>query len=239
MRRALDRRLDQAFRRIVPCWRAEPSFFLRRGDRRRRRRRPGDRDIHAPADPALRSFSSTPPESPAPRFSSAAARAATSPIPLPRSGISGAAAARSSGTSCGPSRRRTVAFFRGLGVPLHEEPDGKLFPDSNRARDVLDALLRDRIAGGVTLLADHRVLDVDARRGFRVATSRGDLRRTPWCSRPAAARCQRAAATARGTPWPSGSANHCGRRRRASPPLPLDGASAFHAGSRASRRRWS
>src|SRR5687768_18435810 len=32
----------------------------------------------------------------------------------------------------------TVAFFRRLGVPLHEEADGKLFPDSNRARDVLD-----------------------------------------------------------------------------------------------------
>src|SRR5207247_2742944 len=36
----------------------------------------------------------------------------------------------------------TVAFFRDLGVPLHEEAGGKLFPDSNRARDVLDGLLR-------------------------------------------------------------------------------------------------
>ena len=36
----------------------------------------------------------------------------------------------------------TVAFFADLGVPLHEEPGGKLFPDSNRSRDVLDALLR-------------------------------------------------------------------------------------------------
>jgi len=33
----------------------------------------------------------------------------------------------------------TIAFFRELGVPLHEEADGKLFPDSNRARDVLGA----------------------------------------------------------------------------------------------------
>ena len=31
----------------------------------------------------------------------------------------------------------TVAFFRDMGVTLHEEPGGKLFPDSNRARDVL------------------------------------------------------------------------------------------------------
>ena len=35
----------------------------------------------------------------------------------------------------------TVAFFRDLGLPLHEEAGGKLFPDSNRARDVLEALL--------------------------------------------------------------------------------------------------
>src|SRR5499427_4363966 len=36
----------------------------------------------------------------------------------------------------------TVAFFREIGVALHEEAGGKLFPDTNRARDVLDALLR-------------------------------------------------------------------------------------------------
>src|SRR6266581_1788089 len=35
-----------------------------------------------------------------------------------------------------------VRFFRGLDVALDEEVDGKLFPDSGRARDVLDALLR-------------------------------------------------------------------------------------------------
>ena len=36
----------------------------------------------------------------------------------------------------------TVAFFHEIGVRLHEEADGKLFPDTNRARDVLDAVLR-------------------------------------------------------------------------------------------------
>ena len=40
----------------------------------------------------------------------------------------------------------TVAFFAELGVPLHEEPGGKLFPDSNRSRDVLDALLTELTA---------------------------------------------------------------------------------------------
>ena len=73
----------------------------------------------------------------------------------------------------------TIAFFREIGVPLHEEADGKLFPDSNRARDVLDALLRESNARGVQLLADHRVLDV-ARTpgGFTVSTAHGDLQAT-------------------------------------------------------------
>ncbi|HET9269392.1 MAG TPA: NAD(P)/FAD-dependent oxidoreductase, partial [Vicinamibacterales bacterium] len=43
----------------------------------------------------------------------------------------------------------TVRFFESAGVALHEEHDGKLFPDSNRARDVLDALLRLADAHGV------------------------------------------------------------------------------------------
>ena len=88
----------------------------------------------------------------------------------------------------------TVAFFRGIGVNLHEEAGGKLFPDTNRARDVLTALLRESDAVGVTLLAGHRVIDVvrlkpdatfpdvvrlkpDATHGgFRIVTSQGDLR---------------------------------------------------------------
>ena len=68
----------------------------------------------------------------------------------------------------------TVAFFAGLGVPLHEEPGGKLFPDSNRSRDVLDALLRGCEAASVTVLADHRVTSVTrVPGGFAVATPRG------------------------------------------------------------------
>src|SRR3989338_5123664 len=50
----------------------------------------------------------------------------------------------------------TIAFFREIGVALHEEADGKLFPDTNRARDVLDALLREAARVGVTLVADCR-----------------------------------------------------------------------------------
>jgi len=68
----------------------------------------------------------------------------------------------------------TVDLFAGLGVPLHEESDGKLFPDSNRARSVLDALLGECRARGVRLLAGHRVADVErTAAGFDVHTSAG------------------------------------------------------------------
>ncbi len=53
-----------------------------------------------------------------------------------------------------------VAWFASLGVPLHEEPHGKLFPDSNRSRDVLNALLAEARACGVELRASTRVEDV-------------------------------------------------------------------------------
>jgi predicted Rossmann fold flavoprotein len=70
----------------------------------------------------------------------------------------------------------TVAFFESIGVRLHEEADGKLFPDTNRSRDVLDALLKECARVGTTLLADHRVRDVrreDDR--FRIVTPGGDV----------------------------------------------------------------
>jgi predicted Rossmann fold flavoprotein len=70
----------------------------------------------------------------------------------------------------------TVAFFRDIGVSLHDEADGKLFPDTNRARDVLEALLREADRVGVTLVAECRVLGVQrADPGFLITTSRGDL----------------------------------------------------------------
>jgi len=71
----------------------------------------------------------------------------------------------------------TIAFFREIGVSLHEEAGGKLFPDTNRARDVLDALLRENAAAGASLVPGHRVLDVErSDAGFRVATDGGELR---------------------------------------------------------------
>ncbi|HEX5475427.1 MAG TPA: aminoacetone oxidase family FAD-binding enzyme [Vicinamibacterales bacterium] len=72
---------------------------------------------------------------------------------------------------------QTRRFFETLGVPLHEEADGKLFPDANRARSVLEALLRELARIGAGLHTAARVSDVlpdgDA---FVVRTSRGNVR---------------------------------------------------------------
>lgn len=70
----------------------------------------------------------------------------------------------------------TVAWFTSLGVPLHEEAHGKLFPDSNRSRDVLAALLREADASGVVLEAPSRVNRVAPANGrFTLETVRGTL----------------------------------------------------------------
>ncbi|MSO31170.1 MAG: NAD(P)/FAD-dependent oxidoreductase [Acidobacteria bacterium] len=58
------------------------------------------------------------------------------------------------------SAEQAEAFFAEIGVALHEEEDGKLFPDSNRARTVLDALLAEVHAVGAMLHGGRRVTDV-------------------------------------------------------------------------------
>jgi predicted Rossmann fold flavoprotein len=69
----------------------------------------------------------------------------------------------------------TVAFFREIGVPLHEEEHGKLFPDANRSRVVLEALLAEADRLGVRLQAGERVQEVVADgKAFRVRTSIGE-----------------------------------------------------------------
>jgi hypothetical protein len=67
-----------------------------------------------------------------------------------------------------------VAWFSELGVPLHEEVNGKLFPDSNRSRDVLEALLRELARSGGALRAGERVHEIEpCDRGFRISTTTG------------------------------------------------------------------
>lgn len=70
----------------------------------------------------------------------------------------------------------TIAFFADLGVALHEEAGGKLFPDSNQARQVLNALLHATAAAGVPLHTGARVEGLTRNGdGFLLQTSRGPL----------------------------------------------------------------
>jgi predicted Rossmann fold flavoprotein len=71
---------------------------------------------------------------------------------------------------------QAAAFFREIGVALHEEPGGKLFPDSGRSRTVLEALLAEARRRGVDLRAGCRVHAVATRgQGFRLETSHGPV----------------------------------------------------------------
>ena len=58
---------------------------------------------------------------------------------------------------------QTIAFFESLGVPLKREETGKLFPVSDRARDVVEALLRAA-----------REANVEVRTCFRASVIRAD-----------------------------------------------------------------
>lgn len=71
---------------------------------------------------------------------------------------------------------RTVAFFAELGVALHEEAHGKLFPDTGRARTVLDALLTGAGRLGVERRDECRVTAIQPRDDvFDVLTTQGTL----------------------------------------------------------------
>jgi predicted Rossmann fold flavoprotein len=67
----------------------------------------------------------------------------------------------------------TIAFFRELGVELEREETGKLFPVTDRARTVLDALIGAARAAGVVLRHPFRVTAV-AREGEAFALTASD-----------------------------------------------------------------
>ncbi len=77
---------------------------------------------------------------------------------------------------------QTLAFFEEIGVRVHEEEHGKLFPNSNSARAVVAALLAEAARQGVALLTEHRVTGIEraadhAGRGeFVIISSAGRLR---------------------------------------------------------------
>jgi predicted Rossmann fold flavoprotein len=76
-----------------------------------------------------------------------------------------------------PLHEQRDFFERDLDIPLAlEEESGKLFPRSNRARDIRDGLVAFAIAKGVEIRFETTVSDLaTAAHGFTIATSQGDL----------------------------------------------------------------
>jgi predicted Rossmann fold flavoprotein len=77
----------------------------------------------------------------------------------------------------GFDERATRAWFESLGVELKREETGKLFPVTDRARTVVDALVERCSALGVAVATDHRITEIDARGadGFLVRHPGGAL----------------------------------------------------------------
>lgn len=70
----------------------------------------------------------------------------------------------------------TVEFFHDLGVNLKRENTGKLFPTTDSAKTVLDALLSSVDRAGATLLPEHRVTKASRTDdGFTVRTEQGEF----------------------------------------------------------------
>lgn len=68
----------------------------------------------------------------------------------------------------------TVEFFRSLGVELKREETGKLFPVTDRARSVLDALLQAAADAGVKIETGVRVTSIETGPPFRVGDITAD-----------------------------------------------------------------
>lgn len=75
------------------------------------------------------------------------------------------------------SVQHTIAWFASLGVDLKREPTGKLYPTTDRARTVLEALLNRARRAGITICPDHRVSDISrADSEFRIDHCHGSMR---------------------------------------------------------------
>ncbi|MBE2181900.1 MAG: aminoacetone oxidase family FAD-binding enzyme [Anaerolineae bacterium] len=71
---------------------------------------------------------------------------------------------------------QTVKFFQEIGVPLKREVTGKLFPVTDSARTVLDALMREARRTGVTFQYPYRVQAITRRGGgFEVLGEWGSI----------------------------------------------------------------
>ena len=66
-----------------------------------------------------------------------------------------------------------VRFFNQRGVPTKTEPTGKIFPQSDRAKDVLDALVQDALENDVKLNLAEPVIQIDQENArFRVQSEK-------------------------------------------------------------------
>jgi predicted Rossmann fold flavoprotein len=75
------------------------------------------------------------------------------------------------------SVEQTVGWFASLGVDLKREETGKLFPVTDKARTILNALITRCLDLGVRILTDHRVTGIEssAESGFVLRHSHGTL----------------------------------------------------------------
>ena len=72
--------------------------------------------------------------------------------------------------------QETIAFFEEMDVPLKREPTGKLFPKSDRARSVVDALVTAASSAGARLRTGERVLSIERDGdGFRIVSSKSEI----------------------------------------------------------------
>lgn len=75
--------------------------------------------------------------------------------------------------------QETIAMFESEGVATKVEPTGKIFPASDKALDVLNALLRRAERSGVALALDEALLEIERNDvGFLLRSSKRHLRTT-------------------------------------------------------------
>ncbi|HEV8540507.1 MAG TPA: aminoacetone oxidase family FAD-binding enzyme, partial [Nitrospiraceae bacterium] len=76
------------------------------------------------------------------------------------------------------SEKATCTWFASLGVELKQEETGKLFPVTDQARTVLEALLRRCKELGIAILTEHAVSEVEMAdpAEFVVRHAQGELR---------------------------------------------------------------
>ncbi|XAL99240.1 NAD(P)/FAD-dependent oxidoreductase [Phycisphaeraceae bacterium D3-23] len=80
------------------------------------------------------------------------------------------------------SVKETTAFFAALGVELKREETGKLFPVTDKARTVLDALQRAMSNAGVEVFTEHRVTNIQVASGTGFQPVEGPNHRQDACA---------------------------------------------------------